>query len=123
MSDTSPAPSTRRESATLGEVVEVVRDYALQETVEPLKGAGRWIGYGAGGAALLGLGIMLLMLGLLRLIQTEWDGIAVGGTSWIPYAIVLGRHRAVDRHHPAADQQDVSQQGKQVTPMATERCA
>lgn len=89
MSDTSPGPSPRRESASLGEVVEYVRDYALQETVEPLKGAGRWIGYGAGGAALLGLGMMLLMLGLLRLIQTEWHGIAVGGTSWIPYAIVF----------------------------------
>ena len=73
----------------MGEVVEYVRDYAIQETVGPLKGAGRWLGFGAGGAALLGLGIMLLMLGLLRLIQSEWDGIAEGGTSWIPYVIVL----------------------------------
>ena len=89
MSNASPRPSTRRESATVGEVVEVVRDYAIQETVGPLKGAGRWIGFGAGGAALLGLGMMLLMLGLLRLIQAEWDGVAEGGTSWIPYAIVL----------------------------------
>ena len=99
MSDPSPRPSTRRESASVGEVVEYVRDYAIQETVGPLKGAGRWIGFGAGGAALLGLGIMLLMLGLLRLIQSEWDGIAEGGTSWIPYAIVLRRHGAADRHH------------------------
>ena len=89
MSDPAPRLSTRRESASVGEVVEYVREYAIQETVGPLKGAGRWIGFGAGGAALLGLGIMLLMLGLLRLIQSEWDGIAEGGTSWIPYAIVL----------------------------------
>jgi hypothetical protein len=89
MSDPSPRPSTRRETASVGEVVEYVKDYAIQETVGPLKGAGRWIGYGAGGAALLGLGIMLLMLGLLRLIQSEWSGIAEGGTSWIPYAIVF----------------------------------
>ena len=27
--------------------------------------------------------------GLLRLIQSEWSGIAEGGTSWIPYAIVF----------------------------------
>ena len=32
---------------------------------------------------------MLLMLGLLRAIQSEWDGVAEGGTSWIPYAIVF----------------------------------
>ena len=89
MSEPALRPSTRRESASVGEVVEFVRDYAIQETVGPLKGAGRWIGFGAGGAALLGLGIMLLMLGLLRLIQLEWDGVADGGTSWIPYAIVL----------------------------------
>ena len=89
MSDPSPRPSTRRESASVGEVVEFVKEYAIQETVGPLKGAGRWIGFGAGGAALLGLGMMLLMLGLLRLIQAEWDGVAEGGTSWIPYAIVF----------------------------------
>ena len=89
MSDPSAPSSTRRESASVGEVVEFVKEYAIQETVGPLKGAGRWIGFGAGGAALLGLGMMLLMLGLLRLIQSEWSGIAEGGTSWIPYAIVL----------------------------------
>ena len=89
MSDPSPRPSTRRESASVGDVVEFVKDYAIQETVGPLKGAGRWIGYGAGGAALLGLGLMLVLLGTLRAIQSEWDGIAEGGTSWIPYAIVL----------------------------------
>jgi hypothetical protein len=89
MSDPSPRPSTRRESASVGEVVEFVKEYAIQETVGPLKGAGRWIGFGAGGAAALGLGIMLVLLGGLRALQTEWDGIAEGGTSWIPYAIVL----------------------------------
>jgi hypothetical protein len=89
MSDESPRSTSRRESASVGEVIEYVRDYALQETVEPLKGVGRWIGVGAGAAASLGLGLFLLMLGLLRLIQSEWEGIAEGGTSWIPYAIVL----------------------------------
>ena len=67
-------------------------------------------------AALLGLGMMLLMLGLLRLIQSEWSGIAEGGTSWIPYAIVLIVAVVLIVHHLDADQQDVSQQGEQVTP-------
>ena len=89
MSDESPRSSSRRESASVGEVVEYVTTYALQETVGPLKGAGRWIGVGAGAAVSLGLGLMLLLLGLLRLIQTEWDGIAEGGSSWVPYAIVF----------------------------------
>jgi len=89
MSDESPRRTSRRETASVGEVVEYVRDYAIQETVGPLKGVGRWIGIGAAAALALGLGLMLLMLGLLRLIQSEWDGIAEGGTSWIPYAIVF----------------------------------
>lgn len=89
MSDDSPRPSSRRESASVGEVVEFVTAYAKQETLGPLKGAGRWIGVGAAAALSLGLGLFLLMLGLLRVIQTEWDGVAEGGTSWIPYAIVF----------------------------------
>ena len=30
-----------------------------------------------------------LMLGLLRLLQTEWDDVATGRWSWVPYLIVL----------------------------------
>ncbi len=89
MSDDQIRRNSRRETASVGEVVEFVTTYALQETVGPLKGAGRWIGVGAGAALALGLGLMLLMLGLLRLIQTEWDGIAEGGSSWVPYLIVF----------------------------------
>jgi hypothetical protein len=89
MVDESPRSSTRRQSASLGEVVEYVKAYAQQETVEPLKGIGRWIALGAAGAVALGLGLSLLLLGLLRLIQTEWEGLAEGGSSWVPYFIVL----------------------------------
>jgi hypothetical protein len=89
MSDDPIRSTSRRETASVGEVVEFVTTYALQETVGPLKGAGRWIGIGAGAALSLGLGLMLLMLGLLRLIQTEWAGIADGGSSWVPYLIVF----------------------------------
>ena len=89
MADELSRPSKRGESASLGEVVEYVKAYAQQETIGPLKGIGRWIGVGAGGAVALGLGLSLVLLGLLRLIQSEWDGMAEGGTSWIPYAIVL----------------------------------
>ncbi len=54
---------------------------------------------------------MLLMLGLLRLIQTEWEGIAEGGSSWIPYAIVFVVTVLLIVDHAVADQQDVPQQG------------
>ena len=82
----SPAPS---EQASVGEVIDYVKTYAKQETVGPLKGAGRWIAFGAAGAIALGLGLSLVLLGLLRLLQTEWDRSASGRLSWLSYLIVM----------------------------------
>lgn len=82
----TPAPT---ETASLGEVIEFVKAYAKQETVGPLKGAGRWIGFGAAGALCLGLGLALVLLGLLRLLQSEWEWASTGRMSWLSYLIVL----------------------------------
>ena len=84
----SPSPS-REEPPSIGEVVNLVTTYAKQETVGPMKGAARWLGMGAAGAVVLGLGLVLLLLGLLRVIQTEWDRSSTGSLSWLPYLIVL----------------------------------
>jgi hypothetical protein len=88
MADDASRPATRRESASVGEVVEYVKLYAKQETLGPLKGAGRWIAAGLGMAVCLGFGLMLLLLGLLRMLQTEWGWVQSAGHSWAPYAIV-----------------------------------
>jgi hypothetical protein len=83
-------PRPRRDQpSSFGDVVQVVRAYAEQETLGPLKGAGRWLAMGVIGALLLGLGLVFLLLGLLRLIQTQWTTVATGGWSWVPYMIVL----------------------------------
>jgi hypothetical protein len=79
----------RREDTSIEGLVYLVRDYAKQETVGPLKGAGRWVGYGVAGAVLLGTGLALVLLGLLRLLQTEWDRAATGSLSWLAYLIVF----------------------------------
>jgi hypothetical protein len=87
---TRPPRDDRADDAdSVGEVVDLVKAYALQETVGPLKGAGKWLAMGAAGAALLGLGLSLLVLGLLRLLQTEWTTVAEGSWSWVPYLIAL----------------------------------
>lgn len=70
-------------------VVDLVKTYAKQETVDPIKNAGRFLGFGAIGAVLLGIGLSLIALGLLRLVQTEFDNLARGGWSFVPYLIVL----------------------------------
>ena len=89
MVDDTPDTPSRSEQASIGEVVDYVKTYAKQETVGPLKGAGRWIAFGAAGAISLGIGLSLLLLGLLRLLQSEWDRSATGRLSWLSYLIVM----------------------------------
>ena len=87
--DQRPLLGAKQDDASLGEVIEFVKTYAKQETVGPLKGAGRWLGFGAGAVLAMGLGLMLVLLGLLRLIQTEFDRLARGSWSWAAYAVTL----------------------------------
>lgn len=89
MPDPDPRPaSRRRESASVGEVIDLVKDYARQETLGPLAGAGRWLTLGAAGSTFLGLGLTFVLIGVLRLLQTETSAFA-GAWSWVPYLVVL----------------------------------
>jgi len=81
--------SKKPDDPSLGELIDYVKAYAMQETVGPLRGAGRWMGFGAAAAFTMGLGLMLILLGLLRLVQTEFDRLASGSWSWAAYAVTL----------------------------------
>ena len=83
------------------ELWALTKDYARQETVDPLKGVGRYLGYGVAGALLGGVGVILLMLAGLRALQTETGDAFDGNLSWLPYLIVLvvaGRPGGLGRH-------------------------
>ena len=80
---------SKQDDPSIGEVIQYVREYAEQETIGPLKGAGRWLGYGAAGAFVLGLGLLIMLLGVLRLFQFEFDRLATGAWSWAAYGLVL----------------------------------
>lgn len=71
------------------ELWALVRDYAKQQTLEPLKGVGRFIGFGLAGALFVGTGLLLLAVGLLRALQTETGTHFQGNWSWVPYLVVL----------------------------------
>jgi hypothetical protein len=74
----------------VGEVIDLVKGYARQETLGPLRNAGRWIGFGVAGAFFLGLGGSLVLLGLLRLLQgTRTDPMFGGRLTFLPYLITL----------------------------------
>jgi hypothetical protein len=83
------AKANQAHDVSVGEIIDYVKAYAKQETLGPLKGAGNWLGYGFAAATALGLGLVLLLVGLLRMLQTEWERSASGNLSWLPYLIVL----------------------------------
>lgn len=53
----------------LQELWELLKAYAVQETVGPLKDLGRQIGLGLAGALAFSLGYFLIVLGILRWLQ------------------------------------------------------
>jgi hypothetical protein len=73
----------------VSELVDLTKAYAKQETVDPLKGLGRYLGYGLAGSLLLSIGVILLALAGLRALQTETGTTFTGNWSWVPYVIVL----------------------------------
>jgi hypothetical protein len=65
----------------------LLRDYLLQETVDPIRTLGRYVVFGTLGSFFVGLGALMLLVGLLRLLQGE-TSVFHGNLSWIPYLIV-----------------------------------
>jgi hypothetical protein len=84
-------PRSKQEAKSLPEIAselwELTVAYAKQETIDPLKGLGRFVGAGIGGAIFLGIGVSLLMLSGLRALQTETSTTFTGNWSWAPYGI------------------------------------
>lgn len=90
-------PQSPRSSATepksipqvATELWELTTTYAKQETIDPLKGLGRFLAYGVGGAIALGIGVVVLLLSGLRALQTETGTTFTGNLSWAPYLIAV----------------------------------
>ena len=76
-----------RFSASGNETVHLVIDYVKQETLDPLRGLGRFVAAGIAGSVALAAGLVVLSVGLLRLLQTETGSTFTGNLSWLPYLI------------------------------------
>lgn len=85
----SAEQSPRRSGSVdhVGEVIDGVRRYARQETVEPIKGAARWVAVGTLGSLCLGLSTIFVSLGALRLVQDVGGTLLDGGLSFVPYIV------------------------------------
>ena len=72
---------------TLQELWELLKDYAAQETIGPLRNLKRQVSFGLAGSALVALGAFLLALSILRLLQThvQWTE----DHNWSQYVIAV----------------------------------
>jgi hypothetical protein len=74
---------------TVRELQELVVAYAKQETLDPLKGMARYVGFGLAGAVLMGCGVSFLAMGALRGMQSNRGWVVNGNWSWVPYLAVV----------------------------------
>ncbi len=81
----------RSRPASIDAVIDALTSYVKGQLLRPLSGAGRWLLFGIVGGVLVGAGVVFMLLGLLRLLQTEVSGISAADSrlSWLPYLIVL----------------------------------
>lgn len=71
------------------DLVQLVVGYVKQETIEPVRGLGRFLGFGLAGSALFAIGQLMFLLGVLRLLQTETGDVFDGRLSFLPYVLTL----------------------------------
>jgi hypothetical protein len=74
---------------TIRELKDLVVAYAKQETIDPIKGLGRYVGFGIAGAVLLGTGGFFLAMATLRVLQTQTGDTFADWRSFFPYLIVV----------------------------------
>ena len=108
--------NAKRDADDIGSLVRdignLVVGYVKQETIEPIRGLGRFLAFGAAGVVVGGLGLFLLVLGGLRLLQEETGDAFSGHLSFVPYVIALVVCGAVAglairaATRPAADRKD-----------------
>jgi uncharacterized membrane protein YidH (DUF202 family) len=84
-----PRPKEKSISNLAAELWDLVLAYAKQETIEPAKGLGRFVARGVIGSVLLGIGTILLVLAVLRLLQDETGTVFDGNLSMVPYVLTL----------------------------------
>ncbi len=82
--------------AGAGDVSTLVREigtmlvgYVKQETLEPLKGLARFVAVGLAAMVVTGIGIVLLLLGGIRLLQDEAGSTFDGHLKFLPYVFAL----------------------------------
>jgi FtsH-binding integral membrane protein len=80
-------PQHKTISETVQDLWELLKAYAAQETIDPLRSLGHYLAWGASGSLLMALGLFFLGMSMLRALQTETGSIFTGTWSFVPYLI------------------------------------
>lgn len=89
MAPTGAETQDKSTGEVVSDLVELVRDYAKQETVDPLKAIGRFLLWGVVGAVLLSVGLIFGALALVRALQVETGTRLTGSWDFVPYLAAL----------------------------------
>lgn len=76
-------------SSLVRDIGTMVVEYVKQETLDPLKGLARFVGLGLASMVVTGIGIVLLLLGGIRLLQDEAGAAFDGHLKFLPYLFAL----------------------------------
>lgn len=68
----------------LQEIQSLLKDYLTEQTIGPLKGLAKYLGWGIAGSLFVCSGLGVLLLGFLRTLQALFP-VLNGSLSWIPY--------------------------------------
>ncbi len=89
----APGGASKDEEKGTAEVVadlwQLVRNYAKQETIDPLKSLGRFLGWGAAGAVFVAIGLVLGALAIIRALQDQTGHHLSGSWTWVPFLAAL----------------------------------
>jgi hypothetical protein len=77
------------------DAVKLTIDYVKQETLAPLKGLLRFAAAGVAGSFAIAIGVVLILVGALRVLQDETGSALTGDWSWVPYFAVSALGLAV----------------------------
>ncbi|MCX7621206.1 MAG: hypothetical protein N2037_10235 [Acidimicrobiales bacterium] len=112
----------RRNDKSVTEVVDelwqLTRDYARQETLDPLKNLGSYLKFGLSGALFVAIGVLFVALAILRGLQ-QVALLSTGWWWWVPYvaastflllavALSVRAIKASTTRHASADRSSTS---------------
>ncbi|MGO9197794.1 MAG: hypothetical protein ACLQK4_11800 [Acidimicrobiales bacterium] len=87
MADTKQKATDAR--TEVAELIALIKAYAIQETLGPLKRIGRTLAFGSAAAVTFGIAAVLSLVGLLRALQTETGSAFAGEWTWVPYLLTV----------------------------------